>query len=82
MVADEPAVTREDKMRKRRRLAVVETARAQIAEGREVGTVTVTRDGADVPHVVTFAFAFFAFHPDGVVHTPEGPLRQPAAGRR
>ena len=55
---------------------------AQIAEGREVGTVTVTRDGADVPHVVTFAFAFFAFHPDGVVHTPEGPLRQPAAGRR
>lgn len=35
MVADEPAVTREDKMRKRRRLAVVETARAQIAEGRD-----------------------------------------------
>lgn len=55
---------------------------AQIAAGREVGTVTVTRDGADVPHVVTFAFAFFAFHPDGVVHTPEGPLRQTAGGRR
>ena len=35
MVADEPAVTREEKMRKRRRMAVVETARAQIAEGRE-----------------------------------------------
>jgi HemY protein len=35
MVADEPAVTREEKTRKRRRMAVVETARAQIAEGRE-----------------------------------------------
>lgn len=35
MVADEPAITREDKMRKRRRMAVVETARAQLAEGRE-----------------------------------------------
>ncbi|MGN6486815.1 MAG: heme biosynthesis protein HemY [Devosia sp.] len=33
MVADEQAVTREEKMRKRRRLAVVETARAQLAEG-------------------------------------------------
>jgi hypothetical protein len=54
---------------------------AQIAEGREVGTVTVTRGGADVPHVVTFAFAFFAFNPDGVLHTPAGPLRQ-SGGRR
>ena len=35
MVADEAAVTREDKMRKRRRQAVVETARSQLAEGRE-----------------------------------------------
>ena len=35
MVAEEPAVTREEKMRKRRRMAVVETARAQIAEGRD-----------------------------------------------
>jgi HemY protein len=33
MIADEQAVTREEKMRKRRRLAVVETARAQLAEG-------------------------------------------------
>ena len=49
---------------------------AQIAEGREVGTVTVTRDGRDVPHVMTFAFAFFAFNPQGVLHTEEGPLRQ------
>lgn len=53
---------------------------AQIADGREVGTVTVTRDGRDVPHVMTFAFAFFAFNPQGVLHTAEGPLRQ--AGRR
>jgi HemY protein len=35
MVADEPAVTREEKTRKRRRMAVVETARAQLAEGRD-----------------------------------------------
>jgi len=35
MIADEQAVTREEKMRKRRRMAVVETARAQITEGRE-----------------------------------------------
>ncbi len=33
MVADEQAVSREEKMRKRRRLAVVEAARAQLAEG-------------------------------------------------
>ena len=32
MVAAEPAVTRDEKMRKRRRQAVVETARAQLAE--------------------------------------------------
>lgn len=35
MVADETAVSREEKMRKRRRQAVVETARAQLAEGRD-----------------------------------------------
>jgi HemY protein len=33
MVSDEPAVSREEKMRRRRRLAVIETARAQLAEG-------------------------------------------------
>ncbi|HEY0853446.1 MAG TPA: heme biosynthesis protein HemY, partial [Devosia sp.] len=32
MIATEPAVTRDEKMRKRRRQAVVETARAQLAE--------------------------------------------------
>lgn len=35
MVSDETAVSREEKMRKRRRQAVVETARAQLAEGRD-----------------------------------------------
>lgn len=35
MVSEEPAVTREEKMRRRRRLAVIETARAQLAEGSE-----------------------------------------------
>ncbi|MCZ9335759.1 hypothetical protein, partial [Klebsiella pneumoniae] len=33
MIADEQAVTREEKTRKRRRQAVVEAARAQLAEG-------------------------------------------------
>ncbi len=35
MIADDPAITREERMRRRRRQAVVETARAQIDEGRE-----------------------------------------------
>ncbi len=38
MVAEEPAVTREEKMRKRRRMAVVESARAQLAEGNDPNT--------------------------------------------
>lgn len=49
---------------------------ALVEQGREVGSVTVTRAGGDVPYVMTFAFAFFAFHRDGVVHTEAGPLRQ------
>ena len=38
-----------------------------IAEGRDVGTVRV-RDqaGRDLPHDLPFAFAFHAFHPDGI----------------
>lgn len=38
-----------------------------IAEGRDVGTVRV-RDvqGRDVPHDIPFAFAFHAFHPEGI----------------
>jgi hypothetical protein len=36
-----------------------------IRRGRDVGNVVVSRAGEDVPYVVTFAFAFFAFNPDG-----------------
>lgn len=54
---------------------------ADITRGAEVGNVVVQRQGEDVPYVVTFAFAFFAFHPDGVLHTQEGPIRQRTAGK-
>lgn len=40
----------------------------QIAEGRDVGTVTAQRDGEDVPYFVDFAFAFHAFRPDSPIH--------------
>ncbi|MCR9072411.1 MAG: DUF3179 domain-containing protein [Alphaproteobacteria bacterium] len=39
----------------------------RISEGRDVGNVVVTRDGADVAHEVTFAFVFHAFRPDGKI---------------
>jgi hypothetical protein len=48
----------------------------RIDQGRDVGSVRVSRGGTDVPHVVTFAFAFFAFNPQGVLYTESGPLRQ------
>ena len=39
----------------------------EIASGRDIGNVTVQRNTAeglvDVAHDVSFAFAFFAFHP-------------------
>jgi hypothetical protein len=40
---------------------------AEIAEGREVGDLTVVdaQTGAPVVHEIVFAFAFHAFHPDG-----------------
>lgn len=40
---------------------------ARISEGRDVGNIVVTDSatGALVPHEVTFAFAFHAFHPQG-----------------
>lgn len=47
-----------------------------IARGRELGSVMVQRDGEDVHHVVTFAFAFFAFEPDGVLRTESGTVRR------
>lgn len=40
----------------------------RIAQGRDVGNVTVTRDGQDVPYDATFAATFAAFHPGGVWH--------------
>ncbi|WP_246730313.1 DUF3179 domain-containing protein [Nitratireductor mangrovi] len=36
----------------------------EIAEGRNVGTVEVTKDGQAVAHDVTFAFVAHAFHPE------------------
>lgn len=38
-----------------------------IANGRDVGNVRVTKNGKDVPYVVTFAFAFFAFNEDAKI---------------
>ncbi len=49
---------------------------ATISRGAEVGNIVVQRQGKDVPHTVTFAFAFFAFEPKGVLHTETGPIRQ------
>jgi len=38
-----------------------------IAEGRDVGTVRVRDEaGRNLPHDIPFAFAFHAFHPDGI----------------
>jgi hypothetical protein len=48
----------------------------EIAQGRDVGTVTVrkkTADGLiDAVYDVTFAFVFKAFHPDGIWHVDDG----------
>jgi hypothetical protein len=45
----------------------------EIDMGRDIGNVAVQRRTADnvenIPYVVTFAFAFYAFHPEGVLHT-------------
>ncbi|MEE8393441.1 MAG: DUF3179 domain-containing protein [Rhodospirillales bacterium] len=40
-----------------------------IADGRDVGNVVVSRSGKDIVHDVTFAFVFHAFHPKGVINT-------------
>lgn len=37
---------------------------AQIAKGRDVGTVVVQKDGVDVAYDITFAFVAHAFHPE------------------
>jgi len=41
---------------------------SRIAEGRDVGTVSVKRNGKDSVHHVTFAFVYHAFHPDGKIY--------------
>lgn len=38
--------------------------KARISEGRDIGNVSVTRKGEDVPYSVDFAFAFHAFFPN------------------
>lgn len=47
---------------------------SRLEEGRDVGNVVVTRQGKDTPYVVTFAFAFFAFYPNGKLFTLDGEL--------
>ena len=42
---------------------------AEIAKGRDVGTITVQRDGSDVAHDITFAFVAHAFHPDVAIES-------------
>lgn len=51
---------------------------ARMDGSRDVGNIVVTRANADVPYVVTFAFAFFAFNPTGTLHTAESTI-QPGA---
>lgn len=40
-----------------------------IKKGRDIGNVTVTRDGEIVVYNIPFAFAFKAFYPDGKIYT-------------
>jgi hypothetical protein len=40
----------------------------RIDQGKDVGNVTATRDGEDVPYFVDFAFAFHAFRPNAPIH--------------
>lgn len=40
-----------------------------IKDGRDIGAVTVRRDGQDIPHHVTFAFVYYAFESQGKLHT-------------
>ena len=42
-----------------------------IPDGRDVGTVTATKNGEDQVYFVEFAFAFHAFHPDAPIHHVE-----------
>ncbi|MBT6117746.1 MAG: DUF3179 domain-containing protein [Rhodospirillaceae bacterium] len=56
--------------------------KSNIPDGRDVGNVIAQRrasDGAleDLPYDVTFAFVFFAFEKDGVLHGIDGDFRWP-----
>ncbi|GAB5388380.1 MAG: hypothetical protein Alpg2KO_13480 [Alphaproteobacteria bacterium] len=46
-----------------------------IANSRALSSVTVTKDGRKAPTKLTFAFAFFAFNPDGTLQTADGEVR-------
>lgn len=55
----------------------------KIKEGRDIGFVQVQRktiegDLKDTPHLVTFAFAFHAFEPDGIVYFDKNKRTVPA----
>lgn len=39
-----------------------------ISKGRDIGNVTVQKNGKDVAYHIPFAFAFKAFNPNGVIH--------------
>ncbi len=47
----------------------------RIDRGEDVGNVVVHKDGEDIPYLVTFSFAFFAFNPGGVLYTENGAIR-------
>jgi len=47
-----------------------------ISKGRDVGNVIVQRKNKDIPHVVTFAFAFKAFYPESTIVTKEDQLSE------
>ncbi len=50
---------------------------ALVSGGRDLGMVTVKRNGQDVPHSVTHSFVYFAFNRDGTIETESesGPVR-------
>jgi len=43
-----------------------------ISKGRDIGNVTVQKDGKDVVYHIPFAFAFLAFNEEGKIHTEAG----------
>ena len=45
----------------------------EIAESREIGSVEVRRQGLEVAHKTTFAFVYFAFSKQGIIHRLNSP---------